>query len=305
MKMSTSLSRIAILTLSLGFAAAAAHAGDFQRQVAADPHGEVDVVDVAGNISISGWDKPEVSVTADLPSDTQRVKVTSGSGRTLVCVTYGSDGCDSTGWLGHERPVRLELHVPRASEIDASGVSAGITSHGVTGVQRLHTVSGNIQADLGSGDDDVKSVSGTIRLHGSGQDGTLNVSTVSGDLSVTNVAGELEARTVNGRLSAGLSPARLARLNTTSGSIDLDARLARGGSIAAESVSGGETIDVAAPAGYTYGARTFSGDIKDCFGQQSDQSRYGPGDRLEGKRGAGDGTVRIKSLSGDIFLCDH
>lgn len=303
--MSTSLSRIAVLTLSLGFVAAAAQAGDFQRQVAADPHGEVDVADVAGNISISGWDKPAVRVTADLPGDTQRVKVTSGSGRTRVCVTYGSDGCDSTGWLGHEGPVRLELQVPRGSQIDASAVSAGITSHGVTGVQRLHTVSGDIEADLGSGDGDVKSVSGSIRLHGSGQDGTLNVSTVSGDLSVANVAGELEARTVNGRLSADLSPARLARLNTTSGSIDLDARLARGGSIETESVSGDEKIDVAAPAGFTYDARTFSGDIKDCFGQQSDQSRYGPGDRLEGKRGAGDGTVRIKSLSGDISLCDH
>ncbi len=303
--MSTSLSRVAIVTLSLALAAAAAHAGNYQRQVPADPHGEVDVADVAGNISISGWDKPAVSVTADLPSDTQRVKVTSGSGRTRVCVTYGSDGCDSTGWFGHEGAVRLELHVPRGSAIDASGVSAGITSHGVKGVQRLHTVSGDIEADLGSGNDDIKSVSGAIRLHGSGEDGTLNVSTVSGDLSVTNVAGELEARTVNGRLSAGLSPARLARLNTTSGSIELDAQLARGGTVETESVSGHQKIDVAAPAGYTYDARTFSGDIEDCFGQQSDQSRYGPGNRLEGKHGAGDGTVRIKSLSGGISLCDH
>ncbi len=303
--MSTFPSRIAILSLALTFAAAAAHAATFQRQVSADPHGEVDISNVAGSIVITGWDKPLVSVTADLPSGTERVNVTSAHGRTRVCVAYGSGSCDSPGGFSEEHSVRLELHVPGGSEIRASGVSASITSRGIGGTQRLHTVSGDIDADLGSGNDDVKSVSGNIRLHGSGQDGTLLVSTVSGDLSVKNVAGDLQARTVNGRLSAGVSPARSARLNSTSGAIDLNARLARGGTVESETVSGDQKIDVAAPAGYSYEAKTFSGGIKDCFGQRSDRNRYGPGNRLEGTRGAGDGHVRIRSLSGDVSLCDH
>lgn len=304
--MSTFPSRIAILSLALTFAAAAAHAETFQRQVTADPHGEVDISNVAGSIVISGWDKPLVSVTADLPSGTERINVTSAHGRTRVCVAYGSGSCDSPGGgLSEEHSVRLELHVPGGSEIRASAVSASITSRGIGGSQRLHTVSGDIEADLGSGNDDVKSVSGTIRLHGSGQDGTLLVSTVSGDLSVKNVAGDLQARTVNGRLSAGVSPVRSARLNTTSGAIDLDARLARGGTVETETVSGDQKIDVAAPAGYSYEAKTFRGGIKDCFGQRSDRNPYGPGNRLEGTRGAGDGHVRIRSLSGDVSLCDR
>lgn len=302
--MRTFLPRTSIFTLALAFAAAA-HAGTFQRQVPADPHGEVDVSNVAGSIAITGWDKPTVAVTADLPSGTQRVKVTSGQGRTRVCVTYGSGGCDGPIFSADKEPVRLEIHVPRGSQIDASGVSAGITSHGILAVQHLHTVSGDIEADLGAGDDDVKSVSGTIRLHGSGRDGTLHVSTVSGDVSVSNAAGELEARTVNGRLTAGLSPARVARLNTTSGTIELNAQLARGGTVEAETVSGREKIDVSAAAGYSYDARTFSGKVDDCFGQQPDRSQYGPGSRLEGRRGAGSGQIRLRSLSGDISLCDH
>ncbi|MBW4052617.1 MAG: DUF4097 domain-containing protein [Proteobacteria bacterium] len=303
--MNTFPSRIAILSLALTFAAAAAHAATFQRQVSADPHGEVDVSNVAGSIVISGWDKPLVSVTADLPSGTEQVHLTSAHGRTRVCVAYGSGSCDSPGGFQEKHSVRLELHVPVGSAIRASGVSASITTRGITSTQHLHTVSGDIEADLGSGNDDVKSVSGTIRLRGSGQDGTLLVSTVSGDLSVKNVAGDLQARTVNGRLSAGVSPARSARLNTTSGEIDLDARLARGGTIETETVSGDQRIDVAAPAGYSYEAKTFSGGIKDCFGQQSDRNHYGPGNRLEGTRGAGDGHVRIRSLSGEVSLCDH
>lgn len=303
--MSTSNSRIATLTLALALAAGAAHAGTFQRQVSADPHGEVDISNVAGSIEITGWDRPSVSVTADVSGGTERVKVTGGQGRTRVSVAYDSRGRDGAGSSGEDSPVRLEVHVPAGSEIDASAVNAEITSHGIAGSQHLHTVSGDIVADLGSGNDEVKSVSGDIRLQGSGADGALHVSTVSGNLTVTRAAGELEARTVNGKLSAELSPARIARLNTTSGAIELNAHLAKGGSIEAETVSGSAKIDVAAPGGYAYDANSFSGNIEDCFGQQSNRSQYGPGNRLDGTRGAGGGEVRIRSLSGDISLCDR
>jgi DUF4097 and DUF4098 domain-containing protein YvlB len=247
-----------------------------------------------------------VSVTADLPGDSRRVKVMTAAGHTRVCVAYGaSNGCNSIGWSGDSGSVRLEIQVPRQSELDVGAVSADITSRGVSGTQRLHTVSGDIDAELGSGNDEVNSVSGTVSLRGSGQDGTLRVATVSGDLRATNVAGELEARTVNGKLIAELSPTRLARLNTTSGDIALTATLTSGGTIETETVSGDQKIAVSAPAGYSYEAKTFSGDIRDCFGQRSEKSEYGPGDRLEGRRGGGGGQVRIQSLSGDVSLCDH
>lgn len=297
---------MAIMIASLALAAGAAHASTFHEQVAADARGEVDVSNVSGSIIISGWDRPEVSVTADLPSDSQRVKVITGQGHTRVCVSYGdSNGCNSTGWHGESGSVRLEIQVPRQSELDVAAVSADITSRSVSGTQRLHTVSGDIDAELGSGNDEVNSVSGTVNLHGSGQDGTLHAASVSGDLRVTNVAGELEARTVDGKLTAELSPARLVRLNTTSGDIDLSAKLTNGGTVETETVSGDQEIAVSAPAGYSYEAKTFSGDIEDCFDQRSERSEYGPGNRLEGKRGGGSGQVRIQSLSGDVSLCDH
>src|SRR6185312_10389708 len=109
-------------------------------------------------------------------------------------VSYSdSDGCNSPGAVGEHDSVRIEVHVPRGSELDVSGVSAGITSRNVVGSQHLHTVSGNIDAQLGSGNNEVISVSGSIDLHASGRDGSLHVTSVSGDLSVTGAAGELEA----------------------------------------------------------------------------------------------------------------
>ncbi|MGH8301864.1 MAG: DUF4097 family beta strand repeat-containing protein, partial [Steroidobacteraceae bacterium] len=290
--MSTSFLRMTLLAASLALAAEAAHASTFQRQVAAQARGEVDISNIAGQIVISGWDQPEVSVTADLPSDTQRIKVTSGHGRTSVCVRYSdSDGCNSPGAVSEHDSVRIEVHVPRGSELEVSGVSAGINSRSVAGSQHLHSVSGNIDAQLGSGNDEVTSVSGSIDLHGSGQDGSLHVTSVSGDLSVTGAAGEIEARTVTGRLRAQIAPARLVRLNTTSGDIGLGARLASGGSIESETVSGNQKLEVSAPSGYAYEAKAFSGNIEDCFGQQPDKSEFGPGSRLSGTRGGGNGHV--------------
>jgi len=303
--MRTSILHTAILAASSALMMGAAHASNFQQQVAADPRGEVDISNIAGEIVISGWDRPAVSVTADVPSDSGRVRLTGGNGHTSVCVTYGSKSCNAPGFFRSGGSVRIEVHVPRGSQLDVSGVSAEIISRDVTGSQHLHTVSGDIDAGLGSGDDDVNSVSGTVRLHGSGQDGTLNVNSVSGDLSVTGVAGELEARTVNGTLRADISPARLVRLNTTSGDIALRAQLASGGSVETETVSGDQKLDVSAPGGFAYEASSFSGDVHNCFGERADKSEYGPGTRLNGTRGAGAGHVRMKTLSGEISLCDH
>lgn len=302
--MSTSNFRVAILAVSLALAGSAVHAGDYQQQLVADPRGEVDVSNISGSIVITGWDQSAVSVTTDPPSDSRRIKLTDGHGRINVCVTYSnSNSCNSPGWSGEHTSVRLEVHVPRGSELDVSGVSANITSRGITGSQHLHTVSGDIDAQLGSGDDEVGSVSGAVELHGSGQDGTLRVNSVSGDLTITNAAGELEARTVNGRLSAEMSSVRLVRLNTTSGNIELSARLSSGGTIETETVSGDQKLRVSSR--YSYEVRTFSGDINDCFGQEPEKSEYGPGSRLNGTRGGDDGHIRIKSLSGDVSLCDH
>lgn len=279
-----------------------AEARTVQQQVGADPRGEVDVSDVAGRIEITGWDKPQVAVSADLPSDSQHLEVRSDRGRTSIRVSRGAGGVLS--WGGD---VRLEVHVPRQSEVNVSGVSADIASHGIAGAQHLQSVSGGIDAELGNGANEVKSVSGSIRLQGSGGgSGSLHVTSVSGAVNVANMTGDLEATTISGDLEAQVAAAHSVRVHTTSGDLHLTAGLDRGGTIEAETVSGDERIAASAASGFQYEVRTFSGDIEDCFGQKPERtSEYGPGRRLDGTRGAGDGHVRIKSLSGDVSLCDH
>jgi hypothetical protein len=61
-----------------------------------------------------------------------------------------------------------------------------------------------------------------------------------------------------------------------------------------------------APNGFQYEARSFSGDIDNCFGKEAERdSEYGPGKHLVGTQGQGGAKIRVSTLSGDVRLCDH
>ena len=49
---------------------------------------------------------------------------------------------------------------------------------------------------------------------------------------------------------------------------------------------------------------SFSGDISDCFGAKSEKSGF-VGHSISGTRGEGAGHMRLKTMSGDVELCDR
>jgi DUF4097 and DUF4098 domain-containing protein YvlB len=290
---------VLILTVLLAGAIGAARADTFDKQVSADPHGSVVVSTVGGDVEVTGWDKPQVDVHADVSSG-QRVEVTSGSGHVDVRVIRAGQS-----WWGGGGEAHLTVRVPQGSELEVIAVSAEVKSTGMLGVQRLQTVSGGIVADLAT-DADVKTVSGDARLRASGRPAHLRINSVSGDVSLVNAAGDLEASTVSGMLRAVLSPANSVRAHTTSGDLTLTGKLASGITLDAQTISGEIQVHAQAEAGYDYDVSSFSGDIENCFGQQAARtSEYGPGKRLAGTRGKGGGKVRLKTLSGTVNLCDR
>jgi DUF4097 and DUF4098 domain-containing protein YvlB len=290
-----------------------AAAADFEQRLNAEPKGAVEIVNVSGAVQVSGWDRPEVHVEARLGGAVQRVEVTSEQGRTVVKVvlpafsfgqmrrcTQGAGVC-----LG-DASADLTVQVPRGSRVDVSSVSASVNVTGVQGDQRLRSVSGPIRTELGGDDAEVKTVSGDVRVHGSGRPVRLHVSTISGDVHVEHVAGELEAATVSGSIEARVDLARQVRARTTSGSLSFAGGLVADASLDVQTLSGQLQVRAQGADGYQYDVSTFSGHIGDCFNVQPERtSRYGPGERLHGTVGQGSAHVSIKSLSGTVDLCDH
>jgi len=289
----------ALLLLLAGTAASAAAVTTFDRQVAAQARGAVDISNLSGTIEVSGWDRSEVSVHAELGSGVDRVEVGSDGGRTSIKVILPHAS-------GHDADVRLQVKIPKDSELNVSAISADVTTSGVLGVQRLNAVSGDVTAELAGADVELKTVSGNLRLQGHGQPARLHLSTVSGDLNLEHGAGDLEASTVNGTLILSLDGARSVHARTTSGDLRFEGKLTRGATLEGSTVSGNLNVRASADGGYAYEVASFSGEISDCFKASPERaSKYGPGSRLSGTLGEAAGRVHLKTMSGNVQLCDH
>jgi DUF4097 and DUF4098 domain-containing protein YvlB len=285
--------------LALALSAAAHGEADFEKSVPAAPNGAVEISNVSGSVEVSGWDRPEVAVHGDLGSGVERVDVTTEGNRIRIKVVLPS-------FSMHGGSADLKIQLPKGSELTVSAVSADVTASNVLGPQHLTAVSGNVTSELGDREVELKTVSGDVRLKGRGKGTSLRVTTVSGDMHLEHVTGDIELGTVSGGVTATLDGARSLRAHSTSGDLRFEGSLARGASVEANTVSGELTVRASADGGFRYEVSTFSGDIGDCFEQKAERtSQYAPGKSLQGTRGEGSGEWRLKTMSGDLQVCDH
>jgi Putative adhesin len=290
------------MSIALVLAIATAHAasGRYEQTVAADPKGTVEISNVSGEVEVEAWDQNQVSVSAHLDNDYQQVDVSTDRGRTSIAVRMPG------AHFGGGGDADLKVKVPRGSEVDITAVSADITSTGVMGAQRLKSVSGSIKADIGQADVEAKTVSGDVVLRGQGgKPAQLHLTSISGSIRLEHGSGDLEANTTSGSLSIQLDTARSVRMRTIAGDVTLRGKLTKDADVDAQTVSGPIKMSIDSDSGFEYDVSTFSGDIGNCFNAKSERtSRYGPGERLSGSLGKGSAHVRMKTMSGDINLCD-
>ncbi len=280
-------------------AACSAGEGSVDRKVNAHPTGDVLISNVSGSVDVRGWDRNEVQVTGQLDEDVERVDVDTSGGRTTIKVILPRNSHNGGDAM-------LEIQVPRGSTLEVSAVSADITSRGVLGTQRLKTVSGEITAEISGDDSEVRSVSGDLSVKGNGKPGSLRVSSVSGSLDLSDSAGKLDVVTVSGDARVHMGDTSEVNARTTSGTLELRARLLRDARVNVEGVSGDINLDVGDAAGLALEIESFSGDITGCLAGDAERvSKYGPGVRLNKRTGDGSARVRAKTLSGDIEICNR
>lgn len=287
---------VAFLLLAAGPAALAGT--PINERKPADPAGHVEVSNTAGSVVVTGWPRNEVEVTGTLGDGVERLEfVQSGKlTRVKVILPNRSSRVESTS---------LVVKLPAASSLSVNTVSADVRAQGVRGTQRLQSVSGDIQVEAAAEDLECKTVSGNVVVNGTGQRGLLTVTTVSGDATLSSVAGEVNGNTVSGNFTISAGDTSRSRLRSTSGDLGLRGRLDADARIDFESISGDVRLDLLGPAGAEFEISSFNGEIRNCFGPKPVRtSEYAPGRELRFKEGAGTARVRIKTLNGDISLCN-
>lgn len=288
--------RAVVSMAMLTAAAQCASAEEFSKTLAADARGEVEIVNVAGSVEVSTWDRAEVQVDANLGSNVERLDFRRDGSHIYIKVVLprmsGSGGSSE-----------LAVKVPRDSGLIINTVSAEQTITGVRGMQRLQAVSGDIDTEFGPGDIEVKTVSGNIQARGDGK-GTVRATTVSGDLQIRKAGPELDLNSVSGDMTVMLDQLDRGRIKTTNGDLDLTTALGDDARVDAEAINGDLNFNLRGAVNAEFDIETFNGDIDNCFGPKPSHSReYGPGNQLRFTEGKGEARVRIKTLNGGVMVC--
>ena len=265
-----------------------------QRQ-AANARGSVEISNVAGSVTVRGTRHDEVHVSGELGSHA-RLEFTVDGDRTMIKVVLPRTSM-------HGGSTDLDIEVPAGSSLAVSTVSADTVVAEVQGALDLQSVSGNIETDAFDKDLKLRTVSGDLDVHGNRGRASLSAVTVSGNIEVKGIGSEVNATSVSGDLSLHMTSAARSRVRTTSGDVILQGTLAKDARIDWESVSGDLTFNVGGTGDTEYDFATASGDIANCFGPQPLDRRYGLGQELKFREGAGSASLRGRTLSGDISLC--
>lgn len=260
---------------------------------AAPADGSVEIRNVAGSITIAGWDREEVRVTGTLDRDVEGLAIDRSGPRTRIEVRLpgNRDGRDVSA--------DLEIRVPRGSGVTVSGVSAGISVREVDGELDLKTVSGAVDVGPGSGSVRAESISGQVRVDG-GRNGVRARST-SGRVLVRDVSGTVEASSVSGTVEVSGSTFRDVRLETVSGGVRFEGGVTRDATVRMESMSGSLDVVVPREVDGAFRLSSFSGSLSVGFEAAVERSEgVGAGRDAEFTLGSGSARFDLESFSGSI-----
>lgn len=268
-----------------------------QRNVPADARGAVEIVNVAGEVRVQGWERNEVQVSGELGGGVDRLDLRSGARRTSINVVRlpGERKAGATD---------LVVKVPRDSALSISTVSADQIVSDLRGPQRLQAVSGNIATQQWLEDVEARTISGDVDIRSHGGRGQTVVNTVSGAITLEGAPETVALETVSGDMEISAEKLDRARIRTTNGELRLTAMLAAAARLDTESINGSLHFLLREPVNAEFDVETFNGEIVNCFGPKPMRTReFAPGNALRFTQGEGDARVRIKTLNGRVEIC--
>lgn len=284
----------AVMSLSLLCAALATQAGEaIDERRAMNSDGRVTVINVKGEIEVSGWEREEVHVSGDLGRGSKALEIT-GDGDSLrieVKLPNNTHGIEETD---------LVVMLPRTAMLEVEGVSADITVTDMDSPSiKAESVSGDVRIDAFARELEVASVSGDVEADG--EFINAEIGSVSGDARISGVQQNLSASSVSGDLEAIGGVLKRARFESVSGEVEVTASLASDGLMTVESLSGDVTLNLPKDLSVNCEAESFSGKISSDMGSP-EKARYGPESSVEYQIGDGSARIRVETFSGDVKI---
>jgi len=281
------------LLAALPIAATAGERVDESRVAAST--GVVEIHNTRGEIDIRGWDKDQVEITGELDELAEELIFDVDGEFTMIRVkmprrniSWG-DGSD------------LEIRVPVKSRVDFNGVSTDVTLSNIEGGSSIRSVSGDIRADNIDQRLLINSVSGEVEV--TDASGKAKITSVSGDLRLDLSCTEVSVNAVSGEVDLDLEAFDSLSASTVSGELDISGRLNDSGNISMNSVSGDIGLRLASPINARIDVNAGpGGDIDNGMTQDEPRDIFPAQMQLKTSAGDASGTIRIKTVTGDINL---
>lgn len=297
--------------------------------------GRVEVVNTAGSVSVTAWDRNEVHVTGTLGRGAERLELTGEGDALVIRVVLPRNARNVQGTELQVRvPARKSLVVRTVSaDIEVAGITGAVEAHSVSGGARVsgnpaevsaRSTSGEVEIGVGrtrrvtavtvSGDVQVRgevqqqveaeAVSGNIRLYA--QTPQVRAKAVSGSIEVRSASERVVASSVSGQVRILGDALRGAEVETVSGSVLLDGTPARGANVSVSSHSGRVELRLPRNVSADFEVRSFSGSISNAFGADAERtSRYAPGRELRFTAGQGGARITVRTFSGAVNLAQR
>ena len=279
---------------ALVMAAQSAAAEPVERSGPADAEGTVEIENIAGSITIEGWDRAEIRVEGTLGKEVEELEFETGR-KSMVKVVYPrrikniTEGAD------------LVIRVPQGSRVEVDCVSCPITVTGVKGKVIASSVSGDVTVTGSPRSVSAESISGDVSLDVDCPE--VGAQSISGTVEVKGRVLKLEAETVSGDLDLRAERFLELRVSSVNGEADVAGDLDPNGSFNFDLHAGGLTLVLPASVSADIEVETFSGEIDTEFGGKARKvSQYAPGKELELVTGGGEARVRINTFSGDVRI---
>jgi len=310
MKNRIQLSRLVVVAVAVMALPIAAKAQDEQgvqirgltkidTTVRLDRGGAVDLSLISGKIRVTGWDRPDVKISASIESGLLRF--TANSSRVSLSVDDSDEGGRRGRRHNNVGDARYDVSVPRGTRLILEAVSGDLTSKGSQGEIEATSVSGDVDVTDGVRTVSAESVSGSV--HAAQVNGNLRTETVSGDLRAENVTGDVGASSVSGNIRLVGIQSKDVRTETVSGDIVYSGAIEPSGKYGFESHSGTLRLNIPPGAGAQFSVETFSGDLQSDFPVtiQPKPSLRREG-RIEFTIGDGRAKVTAQTFSGSIVI---
>ena len=310
MKNRIQLSRLVVVAVAVMALPIAAKAQDEQgvqirgltkidTTVRLDRGGAVDLSLISGKIRVTGWDRPDVKISASIESGLLRF--TANSSRVSLSVDDSDEGGRRGRRHNNVGDARYDVSVPRGTRLILEAVSGDLTSKGSQSEIEATSVSGDVDVTDGVRTVSAESVSGSV--HAAQVNGNLRTETVSGDLRAENVTGDVGASSVSGNIRLVGIQSKDVRTETVSGDIVYSGTIEPSGKYGFESHSGTLRLNIPRGAGAQFSVETFSGDLQSDFPvtiqPKSSLRREG---RIEFTIGDGRAKVTAQTFSGSIVI---